>query len=110
MYGIKSDQDTGNPPTVSREVFSLSGGESSGHEEVTKFLLESGADPNVRNKENQTALHWAAVSGNPRIVSLILSKGAESSIQDIRGLTPWQFAVENRADETAIKLLAPPSQ
>ncbi|KAI3338178.1 ankyrin repeat-containing domain protein [Ustulina deusta] len=107
MYGAKSGQNASSPPTVPRE---LSGGESSGHEEVTEFLLDSGANPNLGNEENQTALHWAAVSGNARIVSLILSKGAERRIQDIHGLTPWQFAVENRADETAINLLAPPSE
>ncbi|KAI1735936.1 hypothetical protein F4680DRAFT_433578 [Xylaria scruposa] len=110
MYGANSGQGAGNPPAVPREVLSLSGGESSGHEEVTEFLLKSGADPNLRNTENQTALHWAAVSGNARIVSLILSYGAELTTQDIHGLTAWQLAVENKVDDTVINLLAPPNE
>lgn len=74
---------------------------------MTELLLESGANPNLGNKENQTPLHWSAVSGNARIVSLLLSKGAERDIRDIHGLTPLQFAVENGANETVANLLAP---
>ncbi|KAI0100141.1 ankyrin repeat-containing domain protein [Nemania sp. FL0031] len=94
--GTQSVQETDNSSTRPRGTLSISGGESRGYEEVTELLLELGADPNVENQEHRTPLHWAAVSGNARIVSLILSKGANASIRNIHDFTPYQFAVKIR--------------
>lgn len=83
----------------------MSGGESLGHEEVVSLLLESGADPNSRNEEQQTPIYWAAASGNEKIVDLLLLWGGETSIRDAHGSTPRQFAIDNGCDDTVINML-----
>lgn len=39
---------------------------------LARKLLAKGADAMARNKANETALHWAALSGAPEIVDLLL--------------------------------------
>ncbi|KAI8952783.1 ankyrin repeat-containing domain protein [Xylaria longipes] len=83
----------------------MSGGESKGHEDVVSLLLESGANPNPKTKEGQTALHWAAASGNSKTIRLLLDWGAEPNSQDAHDFTPSRFAIDNGADETVINML-----
>ncbi|KAI2603696.1 hypothetical protein GGR54DRAFT_653092 [Hypoxylon sp. NC1633] len=84
---------------------SMNGGESQRHEQVVNLLLESGADPNAQNKDQQTALHWAAASGNARIASILLEHGSDMRTRDIHGFTPWYFAKENAVDDVVIRML-----
>ncbi|KAJ2998948.1 hypothetical protein NUW58_g156 [Xylaria curta] len=56
IYGVKGGEDTAGPPIIPREASPLSGGESSGHEEVTELLLEFGADQIWAIKK--TRLHY----------------------------------------------------
>lgn len=45
--------------------------------EVTKALLESSADPNARDKEGETPLHFAAMhNAQPAVISSLLKAGA----------------------------------
>ena len=44
---------------------------ANGNEEAVKFLLERGADVNLQNKNRNTALHWASVTGHLSIVKLL---------------------------------------
>ena len=55
-----------------------------GHHEVVSSLLEKGADPNLTNKFGMTALHHAAVNGDPLVIQALIkgktktwSKGGE---------------------------------
>lgn len=84
----------------------MSGGEPKGHEEVTRFLLKSEANPNLPNKEHRTALHWAAASGNATIIRLLLENGANADTRDVYGMTPLQFAIENGVDGEVVQMLA----
>ena len=61
------------------------------------MLLEKGADPNVRTKRNETALADAATAGNEEAVKLLLDRGAEVNVQDIRGYSPLLYAAGSDA-------------
>ncbi|MEY4641550.1 MAG: Phosphocholine transferase AnkX [Pseudomonadota bacterium] len=61
--------------------------------DAVNVLLEAGADPNVRDADQRTALHVAATALHPGIVRALIAKGAVLDVQDKDGLTPLQ-AVE----------------
>lgn len=52
--------------------------------EMTRFLLESGADPNAVNKmdRRKTALHYAAINGPVENVKMLVDKGAAVNALD----------------------------
>jgi ankyrin repeat protein len=61
-------------------------------EDAVRVLLEAGADVNVRNEGDFTALHCAAFSGLPELVRLFVSNGADINARDWRGRTPFRLA------------------
>ncbi len=56
------------------------------------FLLEAGADPDIRDGEGRTALHFAANHGANPVVEALLEAGASPGIADHYGLTPMDVA------------------
>ena len=63
-------------------------------EAAVKLLIEKGADVNaVQPSSGVTAMHEAAISGGPRIVTVLLAAGAKPDVADQAGLTPLQAAV-----------------
>lgn len=56
-----------------------------GHVEVTKFLLQNGADPLLRDVEHNVALHWAAFSGSSYLLELLLNNGCEVNAVNAHG-------------------------
>ncbi|KAJ7648395.1 ankyrin repeat-containing domain protein, partial [Mycena polygramma] len=77
---------------------------SQGNLEMTKLLLEQGADPDIEGGEYGTALVAATVSGHPEIVKLLLQSGADASIQGGRHGTALQAAT-NQGSAEIIELL-----
>jgi ankyrin repeat protein len=63
-----------------------------GHLVVARFLLENGADPNVRRNDGWTPLHIAASGGHKALVELLLSQGASVQIAEVNGNTPLHAA------------------
>ncbi|KAL2918463.1 hypothetical protein HK105_201864 [Polyrhizophydium stewartii] len=67
-----------------------------GHTKVAAVLIEFGALVKSSDDYAATALHWAANSGDPALVSLVVSKGhlsaADLSKRDTFGSTPLHFA------------------
>lgn len=45
-------------------------------------LLKRGADPNVRDKEGRTALHWCALIGLDRYITVLRDYGADVDLSD----------------------------
>jgi ankyrin repeat protein len=101
-----------------------------GHNDVAEILLEKNANVNVVNKEGKTALHEAVstkryevtgaamyetMSGqtvtdhrgayrfkaDPRIIRLLIDKGADINARDNKGRTPITTAKENGLGEIA---------
>jgi ankyrin repeat protein len=67
-----------------------------GHENMTRILLQCGADPNRKTAEHEegyTALHGAALSRNENIVRMLIDKGVDVNVRGKRSLqTPLHFA------------------
>ncbi len=53
----------------------ISGGNA--YPQVVKALLDAGADPNLKNVHDYTALLYALITGNPESVKLLLAAGAK---------------------------------
>jgi len=68
----------GNPTALSWGVIKAS-------EKAALFLLESGADPNLKDDENRTAFTWAVVTRNAKLVKAMLEKGADPNALIPRG-------------------------
>ncbi len=59
------------------------------------YLLQQGADPNVRNKQGQSPLHLAIAQGNLQEAQLLLAKGADLFLVDNQSVTPLQLAFQS---------------
>ncbi|XP_025206493.1 ankyrin repeat and MYND domain-containing protein 2 isoform X1 [Melanaphis sacchari] len=63
-----------------------------GNEQIVRWLLNRGADVNSgKHKYRYTALHFAALSGNPVVCSLLLAAGAKSDLTNTVGRTASQM-------------------
>ena len=63
--------------------------------EVTRLMLELGADVNTVNDENDTAMHGAAYGMFPAVINLLADNGADPHIwkrENYRGWTPLFIA------------------
>lgn len=75
------------------------------HLEITRMLLEHGADPNARQGEDFTPLHGAAQNGQVAMIQLLLDHGADPSAITEKGKRPVDYAIEG-GHEGAVKLLS----
>lgn len=79
-----------------------------GHQELAENLLAHGADVNTAatNPQKVTALHAAVARCNSRMVSLLLSRGADANAVQAAGFTPLHGAAFHGHREIAEMLLA----
>ena len=61
-----------------------------------RFLLQRGADPNIRNKKGVTPLQLATAMGFTDGVEELIKKGASVNVSDQTGETPLIAAVHSR--------------
>ena len=47
------------------------------HTDVIKYIMAVGGDPNIRDKEGNTALHWACYSGCLDVTHAFLNAGCD---------------------------------
>ncbi|KAG8142864.1 hypothetical protein E2320_006050, partial [Naja naja] len=57
------------------------------------YLLEHGADPNLKDVDNNTALHFAACNSSVSLAKYLLEKKADIEAQNKDGCTPLIVAV-----------------
>lgn len=73
--------------------------------DIVKYLLQSKADPSVRDAEQNVALHWAAFSGSVDIVALLLDQGCQVNASNLHGDTPLHTASRRDNYECVLLLI-----
>ena len=71
-----------------------------GREDVAIYLIEKGADINVKGAKNSVPLHFAAMHGKKKLVELLIAKGADVNAKSEVGMRPLDFAISS--DETDV--------
>ncbi|XP_043077540.1 ankycorbin isoform X2 [Puntigrus tetrazona] len=74
-------------------------------DKVTSLLSKKGACPTKLDSEGKSALHVAATRGQAECLAVILTHGADVSLQDASGFTALHLAAKNNHSECAKKLL-----
>jgi len=64
------------------------------HFEISKLLVDHGADVNARQQGGFTPLHEAALGGCAEIATLLLEHGANINAKTDKGKTPIEFTAE----------------
>ena len=72
---------------------------------TVRLLVGKGANPNQSDEESRSGLHYAAMSGNLRIIAILIKAGAKLDPKEKLGSTPLHFAVERDQVEAAQLLL-----
>lgn len=65
---------------------------ASGNLPIVRLLLEYGEDPNHRDRDGWSAIHWAAEEGHLEIVRLLLNAGANPNAVSSYGTSPLHCA------------------
>ncbi len=60
--------------------------------EAVKVVVELGVDLNTTNETGQTAMHYAAFTGEDEVIQFLADNGAKVDVPDRRGETPWTMA------------------
>ena len=66
---------------------------------VVRWLLNHGADPNVRDHNGETSLHLALKSGMIEIVRVLVEHGASVKVKDRLGMTPLDHVSGEQRNE-----------
>ena len=71
-------------------------------------LLDFGADVNVLDSDRRTALHHAAESNKPRVIPVLIQRGAHTSLKDsLLKKTPLEMAANDHIKELMIAYCSP---
>ncbi len=81
------------PEEATKQLFEAA---KSGNLEAAKGALAADADPNAKDDDRQTPLHWAAENGHTDLAALLIEKGADLNNEWRR--TPPHWAA--RTDHT----------
>lgn len=83
----------------SQEGTALAGLSVKYNKELTEYLLNKNADPNITDSTGSTPLFWAVKFGNKELIQLLLKHKADKSQKDSMGMTPFEYAVQTNNKE-----------
>ena len=97
---INAQDYSGNTPLHRTMTlwFEMSESIQDGRLDVAKFLLEHGADPDTKNGDGWTPLHWASRSGSVKGTQLMLEHGANIHARNKEGRTPLHEILDGLDD------------
>lgn len=98
-YLLKAGAQVNSPSNNSLGVTPLQSAVAGNHLEITRLLLEAGADPNVRERGGNTPLHAAAQNGNIEIVRSLIFGGADLEAINANNEKPLDIALKSRHDD-----------
>lgn len=75
------------------------------HLHMAEFLLEKGADPNIKDKYGFTPLHKAIQSGQDDMIKLLIRHGMDLNIVDGGGQTPLHYAAASGNIQACVILI-----
>jgi ankyrin repeat protein len=81
-----------------------------GRTEVVRLFIAKGVNPNALYEHELTALMWAAGGGHMETVRLLLDAGATTGLKDDRGKTAADIAREQKYEDLAKHIEAPPAK
>lgn len=82
-------------------VFPLHAALSANHDNISKMLIEAGAEVNVLQFGSISPLHFAAQHGNIDLIILLLEQGADVSVRTEQNLSASDLAAEKGFNEIA---------
>lgn len=77
----------------------------SGRLDTVKFLIHEGAKVNAVDKNGNTPLMLAAISGNPDVTAHLLDRGAIADRENIKGETALMLAAKHGRLQTVKSLV-----
>ncbi len=77
-----------------------------GHHDIIRLLLDAGANPNLTDNKNQTALYIATVNQHEQVVEILLKGGASPNIHTADGSAPLLEAVYKQNKQLVEMLLS----
>ena len=69
---------------------------------IIKALLDAGVNPNVRDGDGSTPLHWAVITGGLAAIKVLLDASANPNTKDESGMTPLHVAARRVTDNSAV--------
>ena len=94
-YLLLKGADPNVPSQNGYHVYPLNSTVAANNSDITKILLEAGAEVNVTQSSGLTPLHSAAYHGNIEILILLLEAGADIHAKTDAGKTPADVASAN---------------
>ena len=70
-------------------------------ESMAFAMAGNGLDPNLADADGNTLLHSAALTGYPRVIRLLLQKGADAAARNAAGLTAVEIAMAHKNADAA---------